>query len=84
MLRRAAQGEDNYVMHIVTRANLNAGASREIYVKLPHDDDEPGDEEMCGQLVKAMYRTSDAAQNRERTCSEAVRELGFVTGKASL
>lgn len=79
VLRRAAQGENDYVMHVdVTRAYVYADASREIYAKLPGEDTEPGDEEMCGRLVQAMSGTRDATHNWQRTSSETDREVGFV------
>ena len=46
----------------VSRAYFHADAVRDVYVKLPEEDSEPG---MCGNLVKTMYGTRDAAQNWE-------------------
>lgn len=58
MLRRAVQKRDKYIMHVVaTRAYFYANISRDIYVKLPTQDMQPGDEEKCGKLLKAMYGT---------------------------
>lgn len=71
-------------MHVdMARAYFYVEASREIYVKLPVEDMQPGDEDRCGRLRKATYGTRDAAQNWQRKCSGTVRELGFVTGQAS-
>jgi hypothetical protein len=38
---------------------------------------------MCGELVKAMYGTRDAAQNWEVTYVRFMIEIGFVSGKAT-
>ena len=46
----------------VKRAYFHAKARREVYVKLPDEDYEPG---MCAKLLKALYGTRDAAQNWE-------------------
>ena len=46
----------------VRRAYFHADAIRDVYIKLPPEDDEPG---MCGKLTKSMYGTRDAAQNWE-------------------
>lgn len=72
------------IMHIdVTRAFFCTSASRDIYVKLPAEDQAEGDEQLCGKLKKTMYGARDAAQNWQNTCSETVREVGFETGKVS-
>ena len=47
----------------VSRAHLYAKAARPVYVKLPEEDVEPGDEGKCGKLVMSMYGTRDAAVN---------------------
>lgn len=84
LMRRAAQNRELSIMHIVvTRAYFYAEASRNIYVKLPHEDRLEGEENMCGKLRKAMYGTRDAAQNWERKCAEAVKAVGFEIGKVS-
>ena len=47
----------------VSRAYLYAKAVRPVYVKLPEEDLEPGDEGRCGRLRMSMYGTRDAALN---------------------
>lgn len=62
-------------MHVdVTRAFLYADASREIFMKLPVEDQEDGEEQMCGRLPRAMYGSRDAAQNWQRKCVDTVKE----------
>ena len=47
----------------VKRAFFHAKARELVYVKLPPEDVEPGEEEMCGRLNFSMYGTRDAAVN---------------------
>ena len=47
----------------VKKAHLRAPATREVYVELPKEDQEPGEEDMCGLLKYSMYGTRDAAKN---------------------
>ena len=47
----------------VSRAHLYTKAARPVYIVLPLEDTEIGDEQMCGELVMSMYGTSDAALN---------------------
>ena len=64
----------------VRRAYFHATARRELYVRLPEEDGEPG---MCGLLHKAMYGTRDAAQNWEYAYVDFMEGRDFVRGKAS-
>lgn len=45
------------------------------------EDQQHGEEHMCGQLRTAMYGTRDVAQIWQRECSETAREIGFASGK---
>ena len=47
----------------VSRAYFYAKAVRPVYVKLPDEDLEKGDEHRCGKLLMSMYGTRDAALN---------------------
>ena len=47
----------------VSRAFFYAAASRVVFVTLPAEDYQPGDERMCGRLRKSLYGTRDAAAN---------------------
>lgn len=55
LLLRAAHDRAPSVMHVdFTRAYLYADATPNIYVKLPEEDQEEHEWDMCGKLVKAM------------------------------
>ena len=54
----------------VSRAYFYARAIRPVYVKLPAEDQEAGDEDRCGRLLMSMYGTRDAAQNWASECSK--------------
>ena len=47
----------------VSRAYFHAKAVRPVYVKLPDEDIEPGDEGKCGILKMSMHGNQDAALN---------------------
>ena len=52
----------------VRRAFFFAPARRKVFVELPPEDYQPGDEHMCGLLRYSLYGTRDAAQNGKRNC----------------
>ena len=56
----------------VKRAYFYAKAKKDIFVKLPPEDAEPG---MCGRLLKSMYGTRDAASNWEDCYMDFAREI---------
>ena len=58
----------------IKRAYFYAKARRDVYVKLPPEDDEP---DMCGKLNKSMYGTRDASQNWEEEYSDTLMSMGF-------
>jgi hypothetical protein len=64
----------------VRRAYFHAEARRQVFVDLCDEDNVRG---MCGELVKAMYGTRDAAQNWEVTYVKFMNDIGFVSGKAT-
>ena len=64
----------------VKRAYFYAKAKKNIFVKLPEEDAEPG---MCGRLLKSMYGTRDAASNWEDCYMDFSNDIGFVSGVAS-
>ena len=47
----------------VRRAYFYAPARRRVFVELPPEDYQPGDEHICGLLQYSLYGTRDAAQN---------------------
>ena len=67
----------------VSRAYFYAKAVRPVYVKLPADDLEPGDEHRCGRLLMSMYDTRDAALNWAMEYGETLRSAGYVQGKGN-
>ena len=56
----------------VRRAYFYAPARRRVFVELPPEDYQPGNEHMCGLLRYNLYGTRDVAQNWEE-------ELGSYT-----
>ena len=54
----------------VRRAFFYAKSTRRLFVELPIEDYQEGDEEMCGLLEKSLYGTRDAARNWELELSE--------------
>ena len=47
----------------ISRAFFHARAKREVFVQIPAEDKQVGEENMCGRLEYSMYGTRDAAQN---------------------
>ena len=64
----------------VARAYFHAKCTRDIYVKLPEEDTEPGDEGKCGRLKISMYGTRDAALNWSLEYGDTLRAAGYVQG----
>ena len=54
----------------IRRAYFHAEATRDVYMEPPKEDHEHG---MCGKLLKSIYETPDAAQNREQRPHEELR-----------
>jgi len=67
----------------VSRAYFYAKASRPVYVKIPAEDWEEGDEERCGKLKVSMYGTRDAAMNWAMEYGDTLKAAGFKQGVAS-
>ena len=67
----------------VSRAYFYAPAKRPVYVRLPEEDFEPGDENKCGKLLMSMYGTRDAALNWSIEYSQTLVDAGFVQGKGN-
>lgn len=84
MLRRAAQDRSLDIIRTdVTQAYFYADACRDVYVKLPAEDQAAGEEHLCGKLNKAMYGSRDATQNWQNRCSEVAKEMGFSVRRVS-
>jgi len=67
----------------VKRAYFYAPASRPIYIKIPDEDWEAGDEGKVGVLNLSLYGTRDAAMNWADTYSRHLKEIGFMVGRGS-
>ena len=67
----------------VSRAYFYAKAERPVYVKLPAEDMQPGDEQRCGRLRMSMYGTRDAALNWSKEYADTLKAAGFVQGQSN-
>ena len=67
----------------VRRAYFHAKARREVFVEIPSEDMEPGDELNCARLLASMYGTRDAARNWGEELQRAFGQMGARVGKAS-
>ena len=67
----------------VKKAYFYAWATRKIYVEIPEEDWEAGDEKRCAMLLRSLYGTRDAAFNWAACYTEALVELGFTKGASS-
>ena len=66
-----------------SRAFFHATAKREVFVQLPQEDTEEGEEESCGKFSFSMHGTLDAAQNWYEEYSGRLIEVGSKQGLAS-
>ena len=86
MLSRMAseRSSDTGLMYAdVSRAYFYAKAIRPVYVQLPDEDREEGDEERCGKLKMSMYGTRDAALNWALEYGETLKAAGYEQGRAN-
>ena len=67
----------------ISRAFFHAKAKRDVFVQLPNEDKEAGDEQKCGKLKYSMYGTRDAAQNWYHEYSSQLTNIGFQQGQAT-
>ena len=67
----------------VSRAYFYAKAERPVYVKLPAEDSQPGDEGKCRRLRMSMYGTRDAALNWSKEYADTLKSAGFVQGRSN-
>ena len=76
------RSKDTTLMYAdVSRAYFYAKAERPVYVKLPEEDMEPGDEGKCGRLKMSMYGTRDAALNWSKEYGDTLKQSGVIQGK---
>ena len=67
----------------VSRAYFYAPAVRPVFVKLPAEDTNPGDEGMVGELCMSMYGTRDAVQNWAEEYSGCLAAAAYIRGIAN-
>ena len=77
------KGEVGLMYVDVRRAYFNAAVKREVYIQIPKEDFEEGDENKCARLKASLYGTRDAAANWADEYTKTLLEMGFVKGKAS-
>ncbi|MBN71658.1 MAG: hypothetical protein CME32_20555 [Gimesia sp.] len=84
MLSKLASGRHMRLMYAdVSRAYFYAKAVRPVYVRLPQEDAQDGDEGKCGKLIMSMYGTRDAALNWSTEYTATLKEDGYLQGQAS-
>ena len=84
VLHKMAMSRKAKIMYAdVSRAYFYAKASRPVYVTIPEEDREAGDEGYCGKLRVSMYGTRDAAVNWATEYGETLKAAGFKQGTAS-
>ena len=80
----SSKGKGTGLMYAdVSRAYFYAKAVRAVYVKLPDEDKECGDDGRCSQLKMSMYGTRDAALNWALEYGETLRADGYVQGRCN-
>ena len=68
----------------VRRGYFYASARRRVFVELPPEDYQPGDEHMCGLLRYSLHGTRDAAQNWEEERASTLSDLGLTRRRSTL
>ena len=66
----------------VARAYFNAPNLKPTFVEICDEDREPGDENMCGELLVSMYGTRPAAGNWQKCYTNLLTENGFKRTRA--
>ena len=79
MTATASKGEISMVNDI-SRAFFHARVIRDVYVQLPNEDTNPGEEQMCGKLNFSMCVTRRVATNWQTHYTQILIQNGFVTG----
>ncbi|CAK0795212.1 unnamed protein product [Prorocentrum cordatum] len=67
----------------ISRAHFMAPAKRELYIDIPAEDREPGDEHMVGRLNRSMYGFRDAISNWMDDRQQLLEADGFEIGVAN-
>ena len=80
----SSEAQDTGLLYAdVSRAYFYAKAVRPVYVRLPEEDTEPGDEGKCGRLRMSMYGTRDAALKWSLEYAATLRAAGYEQGRAN-
>ena len=64
----------------VRRAYFGAPARKRVFVEMPPEDYQAGDEHTCGLLQYSFYGTHDAAQNWEEEHTSTLSDLKLTRG----
>ena len=83
--QNSVNAEDNFIImsNDVKRAYFYAPTTRPIYIRIPDEDWEPGDDEKVGKLNLPLDGTRDAAKNWAAKFTEVLEGAGFRRGIAS-
>jgi len=68
-----------YIYTYITGALFYAPAKRDVYIKLPKEDEEEG---LCGRLLKSTHGTGDASMNWEEEYVRFMLSAGFIRGQS--
>ena len=85
MCARGQTGLEPYRLAVIDikRAYFYAPARRPIFIEIPKEDLELGDEGCVGQLQLSLHVTRDAAQNWAHEYTSFLLSFGFQVGRAS-
>ena len=73
-----------FMVQDVSKAHFFAEATGRVFVEIPDEDREPGDENMCVLLLRSLYGTRDAALNWAGCYTNKFLALGFSKGASLL
>ena len=71
------------MVHDIKTALFYAPALRDVYVVFPREALAPGEEHLCGTLVRSLYGTRDAAANWAQCHTDVLFGMGFSNGASS-
>jgi hypothetical protein len=84
IVSRCASRRGNLIMAIdVKRAYFYAPVTRDVFIEIPADDFQPGDEHRVARLNLSLYGTRDAAQNWVKAYTDVMVKNGFSVGRYS-
>ena len=80
---QGTRGDLEMMILDVRRAHFYAKALRKVFIRLPAEDPRAADPKMCGELLRSLYGTQDAAHNWENESATGLVEDGLRRGQAS-